>query len=476
MSVRSESVVRSPASKSSEDQEAPNQDNPAAEAAPYPNPVYAWYVVGVLMLAYTISFIDRQILNLLVGPIQRDLGISDTEMSLLAGLAFALFYTFLGLPIGRQVDKRSRRSIIAIGIVVWSIFTAACGLATKFWHLFLARVGVGVGEAALSPAAYSLVADYFPPNRMGTAMGVYNMGIFVGSGLAYIFGGLVIGMVSGTEHMILPIVGEVFAWQVVFFVVGLPGILVALLMYTVREPIRRGLKAVRQADGTMKAKDVPVREVIAYIKGNALAVLCHNIGFALLALVGYGVATWLPSFFIRVHGWTPAEIGFSFGVVQLTAGVIGVIGGGWLGDVLKQRGYPDGRIRVGMMAAFLGVPFAVAMPMVSDGNLALAISIGSTLFFTMCFGAAPAAIAEIMPNQMRGQASAVYLFIVNLIGLGLGPTAVALATDYVFGDKAMVGYSLALIGGIALPISGLVLWLGCKPYRHSLEKVKAYTA
>lgn len=470
MSVRSESVAHAAAAISK------NPETAGAEAAVYPSPVYAWYVVGVLMLAYTVSFIDRQILNLLVGPIKRDLGIDDVEMSLLSGLAFALFYTFLGLPIGRMVDRRSRRGIIIVGIVVWSLFTAACGLAGKFWHLFLTRIGVGVGEAALSPAAYSLVADYFPPNRLGTAMGVYNMGIFVGSGLAYIFGGLVIGLVSGAEHMVLPIVGEVFAWQVVFFAVGLPGLLVALLMFTVREPIRQGIKAVRQADGSMGVKSVPVREVVRYIGSNAKAVLCHNVGFALLSLVGYGVATWLPSFFIRAHGWTPSEIGVAFGIVQLTAGVVGVIFGGWLGDVLKQKGIADGRLRVGLVAAILGVPFAIAMPFLADGNTALALSIATTFFFTMCFGAAPAAIAEIMPNQMRGQASAVYLFIVNLIGLGLGPTAVALVTKYVFRDENMVGYSMAVVAGIALPLAALVLWIGCAPYRQALDRVKTYTA
>lgn len=443
---------------------------------PYPNSGYAWYVVGVLMLAYTVSFIDRQILNLLVDPIKRDLVITDTEFSLLAGLAFALFYTFLGLPIGRMVDSKSRRGIIMAGIVVWSIFTALCGLATKFWHLFLARVGVGIGEAALSPAAYSLVADYFPPNRMGTAMGVYNMGIFVGGGLAYIFGGAVIGMVSGTEHMVLPIVGEVFAWQVVFFAVGLPGLLVALLMYTVREPIRRGIKLARQADGTMAAKVVPLSEVVTYIKANMAAVLCHSIGFALLALVGYGVATWLPAFFIRSFGWTASEIGFAFGMVQLTAGVAGVVFGGWLGDKLKEKGWRDGRMRVGIIAGVLGVPFSIAMPFMPDGNIVLAVSVVTTFFFTMCFGAAPAAIAEIMPNQMRGQASAIYLFIVNLVGLGLGPTAVALVTDFVFQDVTKVGYSLAVVGGIAMPLSALVLWLGCKPFRKSMDNLAAYTA
>lgn len=452
--------------------------SPAAQAAeqPYPNSGYAWYVVGVLMLAYTVSFIDRQILNLLVGPIKRDLGITDTEFSLLAGLAFALFYTFVGLPIGRLVDSKSRRGIITIGIVVWSLFTAACGLTTKFWHLFLARVGVGIGEAALSPAAYSLVADYFPANRMGTAMGVYNMGIFVGAGLAYIFGGMVIGLVSGVEHTVLPIVGEVYSWQVVFFAVGLPGLLVALLMYTVREPVRRGIKLARQLDGSMVAKAVPVSEVFRYMKLNIAAVMCHSVGFALLALVGYGTATWLPSFFIRAHGWTASQIGLAFGLVQLTAGVAGVVFGGWLGDYFRQRGMRDGRLRVGILAGLAGVPFAIAMPFMADGDMVLALSVLTTFFYTICFGAAPAAIAEIMPNQMRGQASAIYLFIVNLIGLGLGPTAVALVTDFVFQDENMVGFSLAVVGGICMPISALVLWLGCKPYRKSLDNLAAYTA
>ena len=150
---------------------------------PYPDPMYAWYVVGILMLAYTFSFIDRQILSLLVGPIRRDLAITDTQMSLLHGLAFAIFYTFLGLPIGRVVDSRSRRKVIIIGITVWSLMTAACGLANRFVTLFLARMGVGVGEATLNPAAYSLITDYFPKEKQGRAMGIYGMGIYMGAGL-----------------------------------------------------------------------------------------------------------------------------------------------------------------------------------------------------------------------------------------------------------------------------------------------------
>ncbi|MFY9571890.1 MAG: MFS transporter, partial [Blastocatellia bacterium] len=215
---------------------------PQVEDEPYPAIGYAWYVVGVLTLVYIFSFIDRQILSLLVRPIRRDLGISDFQMSLLMGFSFALFYTFFGLPLGRLADSRSRRTIIAAGFTVWSIMTAACGLARNFAHMLLLRMGVGVGEAALSPAAYSMITDYFPPRRRATAISVYSMGIYIGSGLAFIVGGLVAGAASAQETWDLPLVGATRPWQVVFFIVGLPGVLLALLMYTVREPVRRGIR------------------------------------------------------------------------------------------------------------------------------------------------------------------------------------------------------------------------------------------
>ncbi|MGH8561818.1 MAG: MFS transporter, partial [Nevskiales bacterium] len=195
---------------------------------------YAWYVVAVLMVAYVFSFIDRQILNLLVGPIRRDLGISDTQMSLLMGFSFALFYTICGIPLGRLADSKSRRTIIAVGIFFWSIMTAACGTARHYWQFFLYRMGVGVGEATLSPSAYSLIADYFPREVRATAISVYSMGIYIGSGLAFLLGGLVIKF-AGQAEVVLPVVGATRPWQLIFFMLGIAGILFTFAMYTVRE-------------------------------------------------------------------------------------------------------------------------------------------------------------------------------------------------------------------------------------------------
>lgn len=203
---------------------------------PYPPAPYAWYVVGVLTFVYIFSFIDRTLLNLLVAPIRRDLNINDTQMSLLMGMAFALFYTVFGIPLGRMADAKSRRGLIAVGFVVWSLFTAGCGLAKNFWQMLLMRIGVGVGEASLSPAAYSLIYDYFPPHRRATALSVYGTGIYLGGGLALLLGGVVIKLASAQDSWVLPIIGETRPWQIIFLVAGLPGVVFSLLLFTVREP------------------------------------------------------------------------------------------------------------------------------------------------------------------------------------------------------------------------------------------------
>ena len=208
---------------------------------------YAWYVVIVLTALYMLSFVDRTILSLLVGSIKRDLGISDTRIGLLQGLSFALFYTIMGLPLGRLADTRSRRNLIAAGVVVWSLFTSACSVAKSFWSLFFTRIGVGVGEAGLSPAAYSLIADYFPPDRLGVAISVYYMGVFLGSSLALLVGGVVVDTMARVHTVTLPLLGTIASWRVTFLIVGLPGLLFALLVYTIKEPLRRNM--LRSAQG-----------------------------------------------------------------------------------------------------------------------------------------------------------------------------------------------------------------------------------
>lgn len=430
------------------------------------SPAYAWFVVGVLLMSYIFSFIDRQILALMVGPIKTDLGISDTQMSLLLGFSFAVFYTLCGIPLGRMADSKSRRGIIAGGMVLWSIMTATCGLAQHYWHLLLSRVGVGVGEAALSPAAYSLIADYFPRERRATALSVYSMGIYIGSGIAFLLGGYVIAYAAAQGVVDLPIVGETRPWQVVFFILGIAGIFASLAFFAVREPAR--------AAGHTGAP--PLASVLAYIKQNRRTVLCHNFGFALIAFSSYGAASWIPTFMIRTYGWDIQHIGLAYGLITMIFGSAGIVAGGRISDYLSRRGFSDAPLRVGLGGALACIPFGLLYPLMPTGEGAILMMAPTVFFLAMPFGVAPAAIQDIMPSAMRGQASALYLFIVNLIGLGFGPTAVALVTDRVYHDEAALRYSLLWVGGVALTGAVLLLWAGLKPYRESWQRLHRPTA
>jgi MFS family permease len=432
-------------------------------------PAYAWYVVGVLVLAYTFSFIDRQILGLLVTPIKRDLNIGDFEVGLLGGLAFALFYTFLGLPIGRLADRANRRNIIAAGIAFWSAMTAVCGLAKSFWALFLARMGVGVGEAALSPPAYSLIADLFPADKLARALSVYSMGIFIGSALAYIVGASVVQLVADAPPIMLPVIGEIHAWQLTFFIVGLPGLLVALLMFTVREPARRGTAYGKSGTGV-----IPVREVVAFVWQRRATFGAHFIGFALLAMFGYGTALWIPEFIRRSHGWEIYDAGYVYGFMILVFGIGGVLFGGAVSDWLRNRGRTDAYMRAVMLAACGLAPCAVAFPLV-PGEVAMLVLLALTVFLgAMPTGAAAAALQAVTPNQMRAQVSALYLFFANLIGMGIGPALVGFFTDYVLGDDSKLNLSLSLTAAATLPVAALILALGLRPFREAMASAQSW--
>jgi MFS family permease len=433
----------------------------------YPSNARAWTTVAILMVAYVLSFVDRQILNLLVAPIRRDLMISDTQMSLLMGLSFALFYTVCGIPLGRLADTRSRRGLIAIGILFWSAATAACGMARLYWQFLICRIGVGVGEAALSPAAYSLIADSFPAERRATAISVYSMGVYLGSGLAFLFGGLVIKLASAQGDVLLPIVGEVRPWQLIFLALGAAGLLFTLLMLAVKEPARRGVGA-----GVV----VPLADVGRYIRANKRTVLCHNFGFAGLAFAGYGSAAWVPTFFIRTYGWDAGQVGIVYGSIVAVFGCLGIVFGGRLADWMAKRGRSDANMRVGLYAAIGAAPCVVAFPLMDEALWAVLLMAPTVFCLSMPFGVAPAAIQEIMPNSMRGQASAIYLFVITLIGLGIGPTAVALVTDYVFADDQALRYSLLIVSSLAVFSSIALLNKGLQPYRESVVRLQQWSA
>ncbi len=425
-----------------------------------------WYVVGVLTFVYIFSFIDRRILDLLVAPIQRDLGISDTEMSLLSGTSFALFYTFFGILLGRLADTRSRRGLIAIGFAFWSLMTAGCGLAKTYAQMLLLRVGVGIGEAALAPAAYSLISDTVPKRRLSTAISVYSMGIYIGAGLAYIVGGAIVGLAAEQTAWSLPLVGAVQSWQAIFFIVGLPGVLFALVLFTIKEPPRRDA----MSHNSMAIATRPSRRAVYdYLIANKATFLCHSIGFGIIALGTNASGGWNPTYLKRVHGLTETQAGIGLGTVMAIFGTLGVVAGGRMADWLAERGKSDATMRVGILGAVLLIPPTLLMYLMPNGAAAIAMYAPYIFMGSVPFGVAPAAIQQIMPANLRGQASAIYVFAVNLIGIGLGPLLVGLLTDRVFQNKERVHWSLLAVCLASEIIAALILWRGLAPFRRSFE-------
>ena len=443
------------------------QDSSASQAdsntPSWPKPAVAWFGVGVLVVAFIFSIADRIIISLLVDPIKKDLNLTDTDMGLMMGLAFAIFYALMGLPIGRMADKYSRRTIIGVGIFLWSIMTALCGLARSFTELFLARVGVGVGEATLSPAAYSMIADYFPKDKLGRALGVYQSGAFFGVGLALIFGGLAIQFAATSDAISLPVVGVVAPWQLAFMVVGLPGLFVAALMFLVKEPVRQGISLA-------KNDEISMGQAFSFAFKRWRVYFAHYTGFALLALPMTTLATWVPAYFMRVVGFTPPETGLKLGLIILIFSPIGVIGGGWLADILYKRGVKDAALRVAVATAACMVPLSIFATTISDPTWALVIIAPFAFGASISMGLAPTALQLVTPNRLRAQISAAWMLFLNLITAGLGPTAVGWINDVVFGDPLAVGQSIAAVNTVAVFVGGLILWATWKPFREAIDE------
>lgn len=415
----------------------------APQSGPYPSPMRGWTVVIVLLLAYAISLIDRQVLSLLVQPIKASLHITDTQLSLLQGLAFAIFYTLFGILIGRAVDHRNRRNIIVAGMTLWCLATVACGLSSSFTGLFLARMAVGVGEATLSPAALSMIADYFPPERRSRAISVFSTGVFVGSGLALIVGGAAIEAVSRWSGSMLPLVGSVQTWQLAFFAVGAPGLLVALAVSTLAEPTRREVSN----DGA------GLRESFAFFRRNAGVLGTMILAFGANGLINFGLSGWAPTFFMRVFGWSPGKIGAIYGTLLLVCGSAGIMLGGIVSDRLTRRFGPKGVLLTMRGSALLMIPSLALFGVATTPDAALVALGWSCFVLGLPTGLAPVALYSITPNQYRGQVTACYLFAVTLIGMALGSTSIALVTDYLFQDEKAVGKSLALVASCAALVS-----------------------
>lgn len=429
--------------------------------------VYRWYVVAVLFIAYCFSAIDARVLTLLVIPIKQDLGLSDFEISLLQGFAFALLYSVAAIPLGRLVDSSNRRSrIIVLGVLLWSAMTVICGTARSVTQLFIARVGVGIGEATLSPTAYSLIADYFDARRRALAISFYAIGYPIGGGLALVLGGALLAHFTEMGGAVLPWLGALKPWQLVFVSVGLPGVIVAGLLLTIREPVRR------EVVSTAQDETLPIRQTLAYLAANwrIYGMLISSV--SLIGMLSLGVTLWYPTFLVRTYRMPIADAGFYYGFVMLVCGTLGTLGGGWLSGVLMRRGRADANMRIVLATTILkGIPLIIG-PLMPTAQLALLCMGIGTLIGQGAQGVMIAAIQDVTPNRLRGQVMALTLLCVNLVGLGVGASFIAAITDFGFGDENAIRYSIALSGVLLLPVIIVIVLSGLPSYRAALARMR----
>ena len=304
---------------------------------------YSWYVLFIMTLSFAVSFIDRQVMTLLIDPIKSDLNISDTQVSLLIGFAFSIFYISMAIPIARLVDRGNRVKIISLGVFFWSLMTAICGLAKNYFQLFIARIGVGVGEATLTPAVYSLIPDYFPKDKLGTAVGFYMLGMSLGSGLALILGGAILSYASSIGDIIIPVIGILKPWQLTFVLVGFPGILLAILIrMSVKEPARRNIF-------DQENESVSQVPLMLFLRKNFKTLSFITIAYSFGGMVFYGFLTWIPEHLRRSFDWDISNAGYVFGLMLAIFGSIGAVMGGKFHDSIYKKGYKDAPIRCALI-------------------------------------------------------------------------------------------------------------------------------
>jgi len=372
------------------------------------------YVLTILVIAYTFNFIDRQILGILVEPIRLELGVSDTAMGLLTGLGFALFYTLMGIPIARYADRANRRNLIAAAVGIWSVFTAAQGLAQNYWQLLAYRIGVGVGEAGCSPPAHSMLADYYPANERATALGIYSLGIPIGILFGFFVGGWM---------------NEWFGWRVAFFVVGIPGIVLALVIrFTLREP-DRGMSETRV---TAPGSQPSIAAVFRYLLARR-SFVHMALGGGITAFVGYGLISWSAAFLARSHGMSSGEIGTWLGLIFGIPGGIGIVLGGRLADYLGAR---DARwyLWIVALALLISVPAGVFVFLLDDIRAVLLLMVLPVMLGNFYQATTFAQTQTLVGLRMRSVASAILLFVINIVGLALGPSVVGLISDLLAAD------------------------------------------
>jgi len=426
-------------------------DNTPSSVPDY-SPSYKRFALVMLTIVYAFNFIDRQILVILQEPIKADMGLSDTQLGLLSGFTFALVYVVAGIPIAYWADRGNRRNIVAISLTVWSGMTAISGFAQNYGQLLLARLGVGLGEAGGSPPAHSMISDYYPPEKRGTALSFYSMGVYIGILLGFMLGG---------------VVADAFGWRMAFVVVGLPGVLFAIVLrLTVKEPLRG------RWEDKSSCQQKPTLASTLHILRSTPSFWYIAVGAGLMSYVGYGNGNFFPSFLVRSHDMSLAQVGITLAFVSGVSGMLGTFLGGYLGD---RYGGSDVRWYLWIPALGGLVAFLPSLFVLLTDNTAMALGVQgvSTIFATFYLGPCIAMSHMLVPSSMRALASAVLFFVLNMIGLGLGPFVTGLLSDYFqpsYGDNSL-RYAMIITAFVGL-FGILSLYLGGRRLREDIARNK----
>ena len=429
----------------------------------YPAKKHSYSAVAILTLAQIFAFIDRQIPSMLVEPIKQDFNLTDSQIALLGGAAFSIFYAIMALPIGYAVDRYQRTKVLGTGIFLWSLMTALAGLANSFGKLFGARIGVAVGEAVMAPTSVSLVSDSFPENKQGKPMGIITAGVYIGIGITLLGGGFLIDYLTRIGGITLPLIGYLKPWQATFMIVGIPGLLLAIAAFYLKEPKRLE----EQTDKQLKDR----KNVFLHLKEHRKTLIPMFGGLIFMALIFYSFSFWAPTMMIRTFDISLTEVGFILGMITIISSITGTIAAGSAVDYLRNKNYSDAPVRAAMIAVILALPPVISLSFVQN-ELGAWICIALYLLFISSF--APLgllAISGVSTGNVKGQTAAIHAFLMMAFGLSLGPQLTAFFTDFVFVDPNLLINSVSLTGLIVLPISALLFKLSLSRYRESSESL-----
>nr|WP_269208056.1 MFS transporter [Sphingobium sp. JAI105] len=405
-------------------------------------------MIAILVIIYTFSTLDRSILAIMVTDVKADLNFSDTEMALLSGTAFAIFYTTIGLPMGALADSKPRRAVIFWAASFWAACSSLIAFSTHFTQFFLSRMGVGAAESALGPAAYSMISDRFPRKRLSGAIGVYSVGGIMGAGLSYALGGYLLSKFPEWKHVLPGPLSGWPAWRLVLLVTGLPGVLLALLIFTFPEPARRRSRHHSDADW---------RSFFRLIGGDKRLFAQLLIAWGLIGMIAIGISAWAPTYLRRAYGLSPVQAGAAIGGIIAFSGVTAHLVNGFIVDWIASKGYRDAPIRFFVVSALIATPFVVMGFLVHSLPLFLFGFAMKNLLLTPITGYASASVQMITPPSLRGRAGALFLMVFNILGVGFGPLTVGWLTDHAWGDPSRIGWSLALLTGVCATLAIILL-------------------